>query len=363
MALRRLDRILVRHAGDKLLHENLLQPVQPRCVWGIGTPDYDVYDMNVRIGSHGGKDFDGIERLGAERELPTSVKEDEVYLFYNPRAADGDMSAAQRAQLEKEGEKCAKNLLASIARVGGARVGEAAPANSAATAGCDAALLGALPLMTPDETWVVADPTCKHPLGTIVGVVPYRGSKHGIGVIDGSEVFVTKVAAPADCLGYAANRAVALKSALGLEDPAHSVDVPPVAGGSITPRGSGLDKARAIVARAQRSGRSRADNEKWLREQLGLVDNDTVRGVVRDSFGDSGVMKTTLGELLNKLDALAHSHGTSDREEVGARVLTDTQSPHGVRDGDAKLSAECAGVNERRKALEERTLLEGDEEV
>ena len=72
-------------------------------------------------------------------------------------------------------KKCTEMLPAFIARVGAARVGKATPANGVVTSDCVAALFGALPLVTHDVSWVVANPTCKHPAGTLVGVVPHLG--------------------------------------------------------------------------------------------------------------------------------------------------------------------------------------------
>lgn len=112
-----------------------------------------------------------------------------------------------------------------------------------------------------------------------------------------------------------------------------------------TPRSDDMHKARVVVARVQRSLRRRGDMERGLREQLLQIGADGMGDLIACAFSDTGSLKVSLGELMDRIDAMWRASRGSSAARLGggesdARVLAINRTPLNVRRRDFKAAAD-----------------------
>ena len=377
------DRFLVRYAGEELFHERLVG-----CVLASGevmtcSPDGDTEVLRLSTGDH----LDYVAKLPPDRALPQGVDEDQVYLFWDGRTPDMDITDNRVGQLIQRCKDAAVEqglALRSVSAPGVARrvrqksspVVEAprdagidgTPAEGVQGQALALHMRRVLPVaereeherpadwgprpMTQkppattipkdepvkddDEVWVVADPSHGLPLGAETSAPTCVLGTQGLILLDGRAVHVEKIRLES-LTSYPKDRASDLQKGLSLAQPA--VD------GNVTPRGSeegGAEHLRAaalLVARAQRSARSSADNQAWLFSQLKQLPSRRVATVLAENYSDAGVLRVSLGRLYDIIAGLGgpREEGSpmprldASGEDADARVLPIMRNQLGVR--------------------------------
>ena len=101
--------------------------------------------------------------------------------------------------------------------------------------------------------------------------------RQNLGIEDEVDVDPVEAVTSDGAEGYVERRRLALGTPSIVEELAVVEDEVPEA----------VRKAKLLVARAQRSVRSKADNDTWLRSQLAALSNDAVNGLISDIFSES----------------------------------------------------------------------------
>ncbi|CAK0797253.1 unnamed protein product, partial [Prorocentrum cordatum] len=289
--------------------------------------------------------FRRVSVLPPSRALPRGIREADAYLFYDGRTRTGDIAPslvqrlvaradAYRSGMETPGEPAAG---AGRDRQGGAAAeavgGVDTPRSSERGGGPVGLDAPPLPPRARVGAWLVADPSCGFALGAETADPEVQCGTAGIARLGGVNVAVEWVAL--DALDdYASTGAAQLRRAFGSAAPA-AADIGGADGAGV------LEKAKALVSRAQRALRSKADDDMWLKEQLSKLDSPELEGLVKEVFSESGSLKVELSDVMTRLAKLGDAGGCPGAfGDSDARVLA-ARAPFGIRHRDFRASVEA----------------------